>query len=103
MRGRPGIVGLHNRSLDLFPLCSYPDAAMWGESRRLTPVPIDGARKGLSLVRGMRRSLTDDEQLKVAAAIVEHLERSNWRIEQGPMPKGHGPHLMKDRTIERPR
>jgi hypothetical protein len=52
-----------------------------------------GLRKGLSLCRGMRRALTEDEQLKVAGAIVEHLERSNWRIEQGPMPFGHGPHL----------
>ena len=30
-----------------------------------------GLRKGLSLIRGMRRSLTEDEQHKVADAIVE--------------------------------
>jgi hypothetical protein len=24
-----------------------------------------------------------------AAVIVEDLERSNWKIEQGPMPEGH--------------
>jgi hypothetical protein len=35
---------------------------MWGTADEL-----------LSLVRGMRRSLTDDEQHKIAAAIVEHL------------------------------
>ena len=40
-----------------------------------------GLRKGLSLVRGMRRSLTDDEQHKVAGAILEHLESHNWKIE----------------------
>jgi hypothetical protein len=33
-----------------------------------------GLRKGLRLVRGMRRSLTEDEQHKIAGAIVEHLE-----------------------------
>ena len=53
-----------------------------------------GLRKGLSLIRGMRRSLTEDEQHKVAAAIVVHLESTNWRIEQGPMREGHGPNLM---------
>jgi hypothetical protein len=37
----------------------------------------------------MRRSLTEDEQHKIAGAIVEQLERSNWKIEQGPMPEGH--------------
>ncbi len=54
-----------------------------------------GLRKGLSLVRGMRRSLTEDEQHKVADAIVEHLEHSNWTIEKGPPREGHGHHLMK--------
>jgi hypothetical protein len=29
----------------------------------------------------MRRSLTEDEQSKVADAIVKHLESSNWKIE----------------------
>jgi hypothetical protein len=53
-----------------------------------------GLRKGLSLIRGMRRSLTEDEQHKLAGAIVEHLEQSNWKIEQGPSREGHGPHLM---------
>ena len=53
-----------------------------------------GLRRGLRLVRGMRRSLTEDEQHKIAGAIVEHLEESNWRIEQGPVREGHGPGLM---------
>jgi hypothetical protein len=51
-------------------------------------------RKGLSLVRGMPRSLTEDEQHRIAGAIVEHLERSNWKVEQGPVREGHGPNLM---------
>jgi hypothetical protein len=40
------------------------------------------------------RSLTEDEQHKIAGAIVEHLEQSNRKIEQGPTREGHGPHLM---------
>jgi hypothetical protein len=53
-----------------------------------------GLRKGLSLVRAMRRSLTEDQQRVVAGAIVEHLEQSNWKIEHGPVREGHGPGLM---------
>jgi hypothetical protein len=51
-------------------------------------------RKGLSLIRGMRRSLNEDEQRTIADAIVIHLEQSNWKIEQGPPSEVHGPHLM---------
>ena len=53
-----------------------------------------GLRKGLSLICGLRRSLTEDEQHKVASAVVEHLESTNWKIERGPMREGHGPNLM---------
>jgi hypothetical protein len=42
----------------------------------------------------MRRSLTEDEQHKVATAVVEHLESTNWKIELGPAREGHGPNLM---------
>jgi hypothetical protein len=42
----------------------------------------------------MRRSLTEDEQHKIADVIVVHLEQSNWKIERGPALEGHGPHLM---------
>jgi hypothetical protein len=53
-----------------------------------------GLRKGLSLIRGMRRSLTEDDQHKVADAIVEHLQRHNWKIERGEPLEGHGHTLM---------
>jgi hypothetical protein len=48
-----------------------------------------GLRKGLSLIRGMRRTLTEDQQRVVAGAIVEHLESRNWKIEQGSVREGH--------------
>jgi hypothetical protein len=67
---------------------------MWTKADELRFSVVMGLRKGLKLCRGMCRALTEDEQLKVAGAIVEQLERSNWRIEQRPMPEGHGPGLM---------
>jgi hypothetical protein len=67
---------------------------MWSSSDDLRLSVVMGLRKGLSLIRGMRRSLTEDEQHKVATAVVEHLESTNWKIEQGPSREGHGPNLM---------
>jgi hypothetical protein len=67
---------------------------MWTKADELRFSVVMGLRKGLKLCRGMRRSLTEDEQHKVAGAIVEHLEAHNWKNEQGPMPEGHGPGLM---------
>jgi hypothetical protein len=51
-----------------------------------------GLRKGLKLIRGARRTFSEDEQEKIAEAIVEDLARSNWKIEQGS-PVGGGSHL----------
>jgi hypothetical protein len=42
----------------------------------------------------MPRALTYDEQDTVAKEIVEHLELSNWKIEQGPPLGGHGANFM---------
>jgi hypothetical protein len=67
---------------------------MWGKADELRLSVLMGLRKGLSLIRGMRRSLTDDKQHKVAEAIVDHLESTNWKIVRGPALEGHGPHLM---------
>ena len=62
---------------------------MWSKADDLRLSVVMGLRRGLKLCRGMRRALTEDEQNKVAAVIVEDLERSNWKIERGPMPEGH--------------
>jgi hypothetical protein len=67
---------------------------MWSKAQDLRLSVIMGLRKGQSLVRGMRRSLTEDEQRKVAQPIVDLLETHNWKIEHGPPQEGHGPHLM---------
>jgi hypothetical protein len=62
---------------------------MWSKAESLRFSVKLGLRKGLKLIRGMRRALTDDEQDRVARVIVEDLERGNWKIEQGPEPEGH--------------
>ena len=67
---------------------------MWTKAEDLRLSVVMGLRKGLSLIRGMRRSLTEEEQHKIAGAIVEHLESHNWKIEHGPPSEGHGPYLM---------
>jgi hypothetical protein len=70
---------------------------MWGKADELRLGVLMGLRKGLRLCRGMRWALTEDDQHKVAAAIVEHLECTNWKIEQGPAREGHGPGLMPEK------
>jgi hypothetical protein len=67
---------------------------VWTEADELRLSVGMGLRQGLRLIRGMRRSLTEDEQRKIAGAIVEHLEAHNWKIEQGPPREGHGQYLM---------
>jgi hypothetical protein len=67
---------------------------MWTTADSLRLCVKMGLRKGLALIRGMRRSLTDEEQDRVVGEIVSHLELSNWKIEQGPVTRGHGSNLM---------
>jgi hypothetical protein len=43
-----------------------------------------GLRRALSLIRGTKKSLTEDQQQCVAETIVHELESYNWKIEQGP-------------------
>ena len=54
-----------------------------------------GLRRGLSLIRGARRTFNEDEQHKIADAIVQHLKSHNWRVEPGPERAGHGPNMPK--------
>ena len=54
----------------MFSFRSYGHG-MWSKADDLRLSVVMGLRKGLSLIRGMRRSLTEDEQHKVATAVVE--------------------------------
>ena len=67
---------------------------MWTKADKLRLSVVMGLRAGLKLIRGMRRSLTEEQQHVVAREIVDHLESTNWKIEQGVPRQGHGPHLM---------
>jgi hypothetical protein len=64
--------------------CVLSFSFVWGRADELRLSVVMGLRKGLSVIRGLRRSLTEDEQHKIADAIVDHLEQSNWKIEHGP-------------------
>jgi hypothetical protein len=46
---------------------------MWTTADELRLTIVKGLRRGLKLCRGMRRSLTEDEQKKVARVIVEEI------------------------------
>jgi hypothetical protein len=85
-----------NRQVD-FVLRLFSYAGMWTRADELRLSVVMGLRAGLKLIRGMRRSLTEEEQHKIAKAIVEHLERSNWKIEQGPPAEGHGQYIIPPR------
>jgi hypothetical protein len=56
----------------------------WTEQDSLRLSIVIGLRKGLSLCRGMRKTLTEEQQKTVADEIIKHLELSNWKIAQGP-------------------
>ena len=62
---------------------------MWSTRQTFVFSVMLGLRKGLKPIRGARRIFTEEEQGKIAQAIVEDLERSNWKIEQGPEAPGH--------------
>jgi len=51
---------------------------------------VIGLRKGLRLCR-MRRSLSEEEQFRVAEEIAAQLKLSNYKIEQGPPGEGARP------------
>jgi hypothetical protein len=72
-------------------------ASMWTRAERTGPCCQMGLRSGLRVIRGMRRSLTEDEQHKVASAIVQRLESANWKIGKGPPSEGHGQHIIPPR------
>jgi hypothetical protein len=66
---------------------------MWTERKDLVfsfKMALPGA---LRVIRGMRKSLTDEQQDSVAEMMIEDLRRQNWKIEKGPRGEG-GSHLM---------
>jgi hypothetical protein len=60
----------------------------WANDEELRLSLRVGIREGFDLIRGTRRSLTEDQERVIADAIVKHLEKSNWRVEHGPPGEG---------------
>jgi hypothetical protein len=60
----------------------------WANDEELQLCIRRGLREGFDLIRGTRRSLTEDQERVIADAIVKHLEKSNWRVEHGPPSEG---------------
>jgi hypothetical protein len=57
---------------------------MWTDQQDLAFSFKMALRRALSVLRGMRKSLTDEQQDRVAEMMIEHLRRQNWKIEKGP-------------------
>lgn len=51
---------------------------------------VMGLRDGLRLCHGMRRQLTEAEQFKIAAKIIEHLAGADYIVTRGPPMEAHG-------------
>jgi len=51
---------------------------MWPLKKQL----MLGLRRGLKLVTGMRRQLSEEEQKQISAAIADHLELANCKVEK---------------------
>jgi len=50
---------------------------------------VMGLRKGLRLVKGMRRELSEEDEFRIADEIAAHLKLSNWEVRQGEPTPGH--------------
>jgi hypothetical protein len=61
----------------------------WTDDDELRLVIMLGLRKGLALVAGARRAFNEDEQKRIARAILDHLRLSNYTITPGGSRAGH--------------
>jgi hypothetical protein len=73
-----------------------PRANLWPYFT-VSAVGAGGDLCALRVAHGIRHhnciSLTEDEQHKIAGAIVDHLESHNWKMEHGPALEWHGRNL----------
>jgi hypothetical protein len=60
----------------------------WANDEELQLSIRMGIREGFDLIRGTRRSLTEDQQRIVADAVVKHLEKGDWRVGRGRPSEG---------------
>jgi hypothetical protein len=74
--------------LDFVPFCSSLGGMTWANDEALQVCLRRGIREGYDLIRGTRRSLTEDQERIIADAIMKHLEQGNWSVERGPPSEG---------------
>jgi hypothetical protein len=74
--------------LDFVPFYSSLGGMTWANDEELRLILRRGLREGYDLIRGTRRSLTEDQERIIADAVVRHLEQGNWRVERGPPAEG---------------
>jgi hypothetical protein len=67
---------------------------MWTDRQDLIFSFKMALHSALSVIRGMRKTLTDEQQDPVAEMMVEDLGRQNWKIEKGPPGEG-GSNIMR--------
>ena len=77
----------------MFPFRSYYHG-VWSKADGLRLSVVMGLRRGLSLIHGMRHSLTEDEQHKVATAVVEHLAIGRDRTKSNARGTWAKPHVQ---------
>ena len=65
----------------------------WTEQQTLQLTVVMGLAKGLTRIRGMRRALTEEDQKKIAEAIIKELQTSHWKITRGPPLGGGAAHI----------
>lgn len=63
---------------------------VWSSRDELRLTIRMGLTRGLTLVHGMRRQLSEEERNRIAEAIIDQLALANYRIESGPPVGGHG-------------
>jgi len=81
-----------------FPRVSAVADKQWTDDDELRLVMMLGLRKGLALVGGARRTFNEEEQKRIARAILDHLRLSNYTIAQGQPAYGHAA-LMPSRRV----
>jgi hypothetical protein len=67
---------------------------MWTDQQDLVFWFKMALRRALSVLHGMRKSLSDEQQDRVAELMIEHLRQHNWKIDKGPPAQG-GANLMR--------
>jgi hypothetical protein len=70
------------------------------EDRELILAIVMGLRRGMKIVRGLRKQVTEPDEFSIASHIADQLAVSNYRIERGPPVPGHAIRPLAKPTME---